>query len=91
MNGYTYLEIDEKLTELDYTQNLCNYIQNAIREVDDAIYHNHGVMQDDDKFLMKLHAVLKELNELNDTVVKSYGITYRKFVTELSNSEEEKE
>ena len=87
----TYIEIDEKLTELDYTQNLCNHIQNAIREVDDAIYHNHGVMEDDDKFLMKLETILKELNKLNDIVIKSYGKAYRKFVTELSNNEGEKE
>lgn len=87
----TFIEIDEKLTKLYYTQNLCNCLQNAKMEVDNAIYRNHGVMEDDDTFLMRLETVLKELNELNNIVITSYGNAYHTFITELSDNEEEKE
>ena len=83
MSKYNF-EIKDKMTELEFTNELVNYLSNAKREVDYALSFNRGVLDEDDEFKKRLRAVFHELDELNGTVIKAYNKEREKFVKDLS-------
>lgn len=84
MSKYDYFEIKDKMTELEFTRDLSNYLSNAKYEVDHALSYNRGVLDEDAEFKMKLRAVYRELDELGNVVRKAYGKEYNKFVNDLA-------
>ena len=89
MSKYTYFEVKDKMTELEFTSELFGYISNAKREVDYALSFNRGILDEDDEFKKKLRAVFHELDELNSIVIKAYNKEREKFVRELTKQENE--
>ena len=86
---YTASEIEDKLTELDYTNELCNRLFSAKDKIDEAISFNiqfeQGLMSADKSFADRLTAVSKEIESLNNIAISIYGKTYREFVNDLAN------
>ena len=86
---YTASEIEDILTELDYTNELCNRLFSAKDKIDEAISFNiqfeQGLMSADKSFADRLTAVSKEIESLNNIAISIYGKTYREFVNDLAN------
>lgn len=83
MSKYNF-EIKDKMTELEFTNELVNYLSNAKREIDYALSFNRGVLDEDDEFKKRLRAVFHELDELKGIVIKAYNKEREKFVKDLS-------
>lgn len=83
MSKYNF-EIKEKMAELEFTNELYNYISNAKREVDYALTYNRGVLDEDAEFEKRLRAVFYELDKLGGIVTKAYNHEREKFVIDLS-------
>ena len=88
MSKYNF-EIKDKMTELEFTNELFNYLSNAKREVAYALTYNRGVLDEDAEFEKRLRAVSNELDGLERIVVKAYNHEREKFVKELSKQESE--
>lgn len=84
MSKYTYFEIKDKMTELEFTNDLYNYLSNAKREVDYALTYNRGVLDEDAEFEKRLRAVFYELDKLKGIAIKAYNHEYNKFVNDLA-------
>lgn len=83
MSKYNF-EIKDKMTELEFTNELFNYLSNAKREVAYALTYNRGVLDEDAEFEKRLRAVSYELDGLERIVVKAYNHEREKFVIDLS-------
>ena len=85
----TASEIEDKLTELDYTNELCNRLFSAKDKIDEAISFNiqfeQGLMSADKSFADRLTAVSKEIESLNNIAISIYGKAYREFINDLAN------
>ena len=80
-----YFKIKDKMTELEFTNVLFNYLSNAKCEVKYALNINRGVLDEDAEFEKKLWAVFYELDELNGIVIKAYNKEREKFLKDLTN------
>lgn len=85
----TASEIEDILTELTYTNELCNRLSSAKHQIDDVITFNirfeQGLMSADKSFAKRLSAVSKEIESLNNIAISIYGKAYREFVNDLAN------
>ena len=75
---------NEKMAELEFTNELFNYLSNAKREVAYALTYNRGVLDEDAEFEKRLRAVSYELDKLGGIVTKAYNHKREKFVIDLS-------
>lgn len=76
-------EIKDKMTELEFTNELYSYLSNAERDVDYALTFNRGILNEDAEFGKRLKAVFYELDELNSIVIKAYTHEREKFLKDL--------
>lgn len=83
MSKYNF-EIKDKMTELEFTNELFGYLSNAKREIDYALTYNRGVLDEDAEFEKRLRAVSYELDGLKRIAVKAYNHEREKFVIDLS-------
>lgn len=83
MSKYNF-EIKDKMTELEFTNELFNYLSNAKREVAYALTYNRGVLDEDAEFEKRLRAVSNELDGLERIAVKAYNHEREKFIIDLS-------
>ena len=85
----TASEIEDILTELIYTNELCNRLSSAKDKIDEAISFNiqfeQGLMSADKSFADRLTAVSKEIESLNDIAISIYGKAYRELINDLAN------
>lgn len=87
MTKYTYFEIKDKMTELDFTNDLFNYLTNAKREVDYALTYNRGVLDEDAEFRKKLMDVFHELDGLGRIALKAYNHEREKLLKKMTEKE----
>lgn len=87
MSKYTYFETKEKMTELEFTVELINYLSNAKREIDYALTYNRGVLDEDTEFEKKLRAVFYELDGLGRIVLKAYNREREKLIKNMTEKE----
>ncbi len=88
----TASEIEDILTELIYTNELCNRLSSAKHKIDDAITFNirfeQGLMSADKSFADRLTAISKEIESLNNIAISVYGKAYRDFINDLAKGRE---
>lgn len=87
MSKYTYFEIKDKMTELEFTNDLYNYLSNAKREVDHALTYNRGVLDEDTEYEKKLRAVFYELDRLEGIAVKAYNHEREELLKKMTEKE----
>lgn len=84
----TASEIEDILTELIYTNELCNRLSSAKHEIDDAITFNirfeQGLMSADKSFADRLTAISKEIESLNNIAISVYGKAHRELISDLA-------
>ena len=83
----TYFEIKEKMAELEFTNELFNYLSNAKREVAYALTYNRGVLDEDAEYEKRLRAVSCELDGLERIALKAYNHEREKLLEDLTKKE----